>query len=317
MIKIKDYTIIAAMDKNIGISVIIPAVSEKMLGACLDSLKKLDYPEESLEIIVVNNDPENSRIEDLGHEPGVRYLEQKRRGSYRARNTGGFRARGKILAFTDVDCEANREWLKQAEKSLRNADIVLGRNEGVNANKTAGLEQAFYEKIFADFTKKEKLDRIDTRNCAMKREVFLELDGFQERLAFGGDMEFGARAAEAGKKIVFNEDMIVKHRNPTKIMPLIAKRITQNFDNYNITEFHDDGFVKKYFPHIHDYKLLENKKFNLNLKRMYYQMILGLNYFLAPLLIAVLPGTLAYVYFKKLNGLCMHFGFIANIIRRR
>ncbi|MBU0732202.1 glycosyltransferase [Patescibacteria group bacterium] len=305
------------MDENIKISIIIPVVGEKLLPACLESIKKLDYPKENLEIIVVNNLPENTKIKEVSDKFNVKYTEEKKRGSYRARNMGGFKARGKILAFTDVDCEVNREWLKQAEKSLENSDIVIGWNEGINANKTAALEQAFYEKIFTDFTKKEKLDRIDTRNCAMKKDVFKKLDGFQDKLAFGGDMEFGARAADAGLKITFNNDMKVKHRNPAKLMPLIAKRITQNFDNYNITEFHDDEFLKKYFPHIYDYKLLEQKKFLINLKRMYYQMILGLNYFLAPVLILILPGTLAYIYYKKLNGLCMHFGFLANISRRK
>ena len=305
------------MDKNIKISIIIPVVSEKLLPLCLESIKKLDYSKDNLELIVVNNMPKNLKIKEICNKYDVRYLEKKERGSYRARNIGGFKANGEILAFTDVDCEVAPDWLNQVEKSLENADIVIGKNKGNNENKTAVLEQVLYEQIFKDFVKKDKLDRIDTRNCAMKNEVFKNLDGFQQKLAFGGDMEFGARACEAGFKIVYNPQMIVDHRNPTKIMSLIPKRLTQNFDNYNITDFHDDDFIQKYFPHIYKYKLLENKKFAIKIRLILYRMLLGLNYFLAPIFIAILPSGIAYIYYKKLNGLCMHFGILANIIRRR
>lgn len=45
-------------------------------------------------------------------------------------------------------------------------------------------------------------------------------------------------------------------------------------------------------------------------------MLLGMNYFTSPILIFILPTPLALAYYKKLNGLCMHFGFLANILKR-
>ncbi|MBU0670829.1 glycosyltransferase, partial [Patescibacteria group bacterium] len=216
------------MEENTtNISVIIPTASDLYLEKCLESvLNSINKYGKTTEIILVNNRPQNQEIKKIAEKFKVQYVEEKNPGSYRARNGGARKAQGDILAFCDVDCVVTENWLNEMEKSLANNEAVIGKTEGINENKTAKLEQMFYEMLM-------KNALVDTRNFGIKKSTFNHLGGFNEKLAFGGDMEFGARLDNQNFKIGRNEKMIVKHHNPTRIMKIILKRITQNFDNYN------------------------------------------------------------------------------------
>ena len=95
------------------ISVIIPVYNgERTIGACVESLLAQDYPKDKYEVIIVDN---NSKDKTAGiiKEYSVQYLFEGRiQSSYAARNAAIKAAKGEILAFTDADCAADKEWLK-------------------------------------------------------------------------------------------------------------------------------------------------------------------------------------------------------------
>jgi GT2 family glycosyltransferase len=81
------------------------------LARCLDSLIRMPYPR--LEIIVVDNNPVTARAEQLVREQyaeDVTYVREPRRGLANAHNRGLREAGGRIIAFTDDDVIADREW---------------------------------------------------------------------------------------------------------------------------------------------------------------------------------------------------------------
>lgn len=81
------------------------------LARCLDSLTRMPYP--NLEIIVVDNNPQTQRAEQLVRErygDAVTYVVEPRRGLANAHNRGLREASGRIIAFTDDDVIADREW---------------------------------------------------------------------------------------------------------------------------------------------------------------------------------------------------------------
>ena len=81
------------------------------LARCLDSLIRMPYP--NLEIIVVDNAPETDRAEQLVREryaDTVTYVREPHRGLASAHNRGLREAGGRIIAFTDDDVIADREW---------------------------------------------------------------------------------------------------------------------------------------------------------------------------------------------------------------
>ncbi|MFH1537186.1 MAG: glycosyltransferase [Patescibacteria group bacterium] len=305
------------MENTPKISIIIPVLNADLLKSCLTFIDKTNTSQSQYEVIIVNNDPQNTEIKEFSNEYKAKYFSLDKPGSYRARNLGAKKAEAEILGFIDVDCEMDKEWINQILENLISADALIGKTLGENQNKIARLEQRLYDEIYNDFTSKEKISRIDTRNFAIKKDVFKKLNGFNEKLAYGGDMEFGARLADFNFKILFNEKIVVKHHNPTKLRSIITKRITQNFDNYNITKFHPEDFIAKYFPHIYKYQKQEKFRFQIRLKYILFRLMLIFVFFLSPILIKTLPDNIAYLIYKKINGLCMHFGFMANILVRK
>ena len=93
------------------VSVVVASYnSNHTLGACLDSLEKLHYPD--CEIILVDDGSTDTTPQVASAHPRVRCLRHDRnRGLSVARNTGIAAATGEIVAFTDADCRVDEDWL--------------------------------------------------------------------------------------------------------------------------------------------------------------------------------------------------------------
>lgn len=280
-------------------SIIIPVFNDRKIASCLKSLNNNDVTD--CEVICVDNNSTDPEIKKIISQYKVKYIKETRPGSYTARNTGARNAQGDILVFLDSDCEPSADWLKNIKEAFQNnIDGLMGKIIGKNKNKIAEFEQKFYEAVTGKFLNQEKyLKRIDTRNFAIKKEIFNKLKGFNEALQYGGDMEFGARAYQAGYKISYAESVIVSHANETNLDKIIDKRIKQNYDNYNITKYHDENFIKQYFPH-----LLAGKQYN-----KYYYIIA----FYLPVLIKLTKIFKIYFFYKYANIFAIKFGQLLNI----
>ncbi|MEN9229286.1 MAG: glycosyltransferase [Thermostichus sp. DG02_5_bins_236] len=83
------------------------------LDQCLRSLLELDYP--SLEILVVDNAPSDSKTEDLVRYqyPQIRYIREPRPGLSSARNCAIRETETDILAFTDDDVVVDKNWVRE------------------------------------------------------------------------------------------------------------------------------------------------------------------------------------------------------------
>lgn len=101
------------MSEQPFVSVVVPVFNgAKIIEDLLLSLLALDYPAERHEIIVVDNGSTDHTRQIVERYP-VRLLEEREtRGPAAARNKGITHARGDIVAFTDADCVADRDWLK-------------------------------------------------------------------------------------------------------------------------------------------------------------------------------------------------------------
>ncbi|MGZ5019236.1 MAG: glycosyltransferase, partial [Chthoniobacterales bacterium] len=93
-----------------SVSVIVCSYNgARTLPACLDSLGTLDYPD--YEVILVDDGSTDNTAEIAARYPQVKFIQQKNHGLSHARNTGAQAARGEVLAYTDSDCMADRDWL--------------------------------------------------------------------------------------------------------------------------------------------------------------------------------------------------------------
>jgi hypothetical protein len=116
------------------VSVIIPTYQrpEDLRSALRSCLMQRIDPDQSFEIVVVDNSPDRSAapvIADLQQESvPVRYFHEPRPGISHARNTGFACARGRFFALIDDDEQASPDWLTHLIRAQRTcgADVVFG-----------------------------------------------------------------------------------------------------------------------------------------------------------------------------------------------
>ena len=95
------------------VSVIIPTgVKEDDLLSCLGSLKKLEYPEDKLEIILVGNLNTNKTEKKMAGFSRVNFIKSGEiLGSAAIKNLGAAKAKGEILAFIEPHSIVHAMWL--------------------------------------------------------------------------------------------------------------------------------------------------------------------------------------------------------------
>ena len=239
------------MPNQADISVIIPVFNGAVhIQECLDSL--LNQEVTPREIIVVDNGSTDGTVALLRHYEGISLLEEKTPGAGMARNKGAGKAGGSILAFIDVDCRAERDWIKEAWRILQNREAVhgvLGVANGVNENQWAVSFQrrydVFIKKIQCD---DGRLAKVDTKNLFIRREVFQKIHGFDTALGSSEDVDLGIRLHMAGYRIEYAPSVAVSHLNPTCLSSRIRVRREQAFFDYVIFRKIPWGKGFKYYP---------------------------------------------------------------------
>lgn len=183
------------------------------LPACLASLQALRY--ERVEILVVD-DGSRPGIEALVDAyPGMRYLWQEHAGLSAARNRGVRESRGDLVAFTDDDCEVDREWLLHLVREFRaqGVDACGGPNL---APVVTGLMQRAIQwapgnptHVMLDDSRAEHLPGC---NLAVTREAFEAIGGFAEHYRVAGDdVDFCWRLQFEGRRLGFAPNAWVWH----------------------------------------------------------------------------------------------------------
>ncbi len=99
------------------VSVILPTFNRShMLEEALRTVCEQDYPKDSYEVIVVDNnssDDTELRVRSFGQRAGVdfKYIKETRPGLVFARHSGAAHARGEILLFGDDDALYDPNWI--------------------------------------------------------------------------------------------------------------------------------------------------------------------------------------------------------------
>ncbi len=110
------------------ISVVIPAYNcGHFIRYALDSVLSQDYPEDKIEIIIIDDGSTDNTAEVVGlHSKRSRLIRSQNRGIASARNTGIFHAHGEIITFLDADDIWHEKRLyRVAEELIVNPDAGL------------------------------------------------------------------------------------------------------------------------------------------------------------------------------------------------
>jgi glycosyltransferase involved in cell wall biosynthesis len=147
------------------------------------------------EVIVIDQSARPWTPPDVGID--LLYIHTDLRGAVAARNRGGALARGRVLAFTDDDCEPGAGWLAAAHAAFVDPAVVRFDDPAWRAVSNDGAEGIGFM----------------TANLFVRAEAFHRLGGFDpdfEEPHFREDTEFGWRLQELGR-VPFSRDASVFH----------------------------------------------------------------------------------------------------------
>jgi glycosyltransferase involved in cell wall biosynthesis len=213
-----------------------------LLERCLRSLTELDYP--TYELIVVDNTTGEREIEELAADFGARYVVESRTGLSRARNTGAREARGELIAYTDDDAVAERDWLSRHAAALEDPALAATtgrifptsldtraarRYAATGAANLGGVAFRVDRQTPAWFEMANFGGVGAGPNIALRRSLFDGGWGFRESLGPGGwipgeEHYVFFEIIRAGHAIAYVPDAIVYHDYPRTASALARRR---------------------------------------------------------------------------------------------
>jgi GT2 family glycosyltransferase len=197
----------------------------RTLEQCLRSLLALNYP--NYEVIVVNDGSTDDTPAILDRYPGVRAVYQSNQGLSKARNVGLSAATGEIIAYTDVDCFADPDWLTYLVYQFQcsDASAVGGPNLTPEDGWLAACVAAAPGQPMHVLESNQVAEHIPGCNMAFRRSALEAINGFdtQYRKA-GDDVDVCWRLQQAGHWITFAPGAFVWHHRRQNVRAYLRQQ---------------------------------------------------------------------------------------------
>ena len=215
-------------------SVVVPTYERHAhLSTLLDSLSRQTFRD--FEVILVDQSASPWKVPDAYPSLDILYEHTDLKGTSRARNLGAWLARGRIIAFTDDDCQPEPDWLRNATRYFDDTHVVgvegLILSERVHDPDYRAVTNVGFEGI-----------GFMTANLLLRRDIFNAIDGFDEQfdVPFREDTDLGWRACAHGE-IPFGHDVRVFH-------PPHARSTERETHAVRVRFFEKDALLLKKHP---------------------------------------------------------------------
>ncbi len=236
------------------------------LKRSIDSALCQDYP--FFEVIVVDDNPPDSEERKITEQIMAQYYNNDKIGYIKhyknlngaaARNTGVKNCKGKYVSFLDNDDEYYPERLSKLVATLMReeadivfSDVVIKKDGQFCKYITDGLSK---DNFFATLTNENIIGT--GSNLFLKKDVYIDCGGFDERLIRNQDVDFLLSVFSKGKKAAWiKEALVIKNDNSFFNVPSYQEMVCIKRALY-----------KKYFKQIKKYSKREKKKIHIALHR--------------------------------------------------
>ena len=216
------------------ISVVIPVYnSERTLRSCLESIKKSNV--KPFETIIIDDGSTDNSIE-IAKEFNFRIIKLKKNsGPAVARNTGVRNAKGDVILFIDSDVVIPNNVIQKVVNDFKKEKVdavqgIYSVKQRYN-NKVSQYQQSYYCYQYLSI-KNEFVGIFNTFFCAIKKDVFNKLNGFNEGIprATVEDTEFGYLLIKNGHKIYLDKSIQVEHLINYSLVRFIKRRFFMSRD---------------------------------------------------------------------------------------
>jgi GT2 family glycosyltransferase len=202
-----------------SISVVVCARNEEpLLGRCLASLERCDYP--GLEVIVCD-DGSTDGTRAIAEGFPVRVLPLEHGGLSRARNAGLAAAAGEIVAYLDADAEAQPEWPYRLALGFDDPNVAAAGGPNLTPRDAGFIERAIAEAPGGPIhvlATDDRAEHVPGCNMAFRRAALEEIGGFDPiHTAAGDDVDVCWKLLERGYEIAFAPTAQVDHHRPESI----------------------------------------------------------------------------------------------------
>jgi len=198
------------------------------LEPCYESLRELDYPQDKLELILVDNGSTDGSVEFMQQRfPEVVIIKNRTNlGFCKANNLGAQEARGRYVAFLNNDTRVHPAWLKELVAAVEvDADVVCAGSKiltwegdrldfaggSVNFHGN-GFQPGYGSTNVAPFSETRHVLFACGGSMLIERKVFLDCGGFDEDFfAYLEDVDLGWRLWLLGYKVILVPTAITYH----------------------------------------------------------------------------------------------------------
>jgi len=233
------------------ISVVIPVKDRaEELRRCLESVGRIDYPRELVQIIVVDDGSSDSSA-SVAASLGALVIPSggTGRGPAAARNVGARAAGGEILAFIDSDCTASKGWLRELLSAFCDPKVVAvgGLVDGMCMDSAVDRYEAVMSSLSLGGREQTGGSGDDTFylpscNLLVRRATFIRAGGFNDLMHVGEDVDLTWRLRDSGWTIAYFPVGRVFHEHRSSLRSFMSRR----FD-YGTSE----GMLQRLHPRRH------------------------------------------------------------------
>jgi mycofactocin system glycosyltransferase len=214
------------------VSVIIPVKNRPQdIRECLTSLTSLDYPKNKVEIIVVNDGSTDSTGEVI-QTFDVKAIHPPRSiGASACRNLAAREANGDFLGFTDSDCVVHPHWLKELSPYFNDQKVGIVGGFVSNFYHHSPLDR--YEEVKSSLNMGPLPFRVEDQfssayvpscNLIIRKKAFFEVNGFQEDLVVGEDVDLCWRTRKLGYHLQYIPRGKIEHKHRNDLLPMLMRR---------------------------------------------------------------------------------------------
>lgn len=220
------------------VSIVILNYDGKLLTKnLLVSIKKIDFPKEKIEIIIVDNGSSDGSQEFLKKNyPHIKLIENKRNlGFDEGMNIGVNASYGKYVAMLNNDIIVDKNWLKELVKAIESNNrigivepkIYNKNTDGKYAIDDFGTTTLFHTLAFRKDVKRESKDYVElfvsSSACLFRRNI-VDAPFDKDYFAYAEDTYFGWLVRLKGYEIIHAPESVIYHEGSSTIKKLNKAR---------------------------------------------------------------------------------------------